>query len=83
MVQAANIGQPFVLNARRFSKSAKAIQTIATEIEEFAPKSSAASTSAPAEPAKQQSRREHAEPVATEFEDVEPLESALLDEEWE
>ena len=38
-IQAANTGQPFVLNAGRFSKSARTVREIATEIEELSPAS--------------------------------------------
>jgi pilus assembly protein CpaE len=74
VVQAANIGQPFVSSAGRFSKSAKAVRAIADEIEtiETAGPSPQAGVSAPAQPTTQQPR----------IVQPEPEEPALIDEEW-
>ena len=70
VVQAANIGQPFVLSSGRFSKSAKAIRAIVEEIE-------AMSTGTNVRPAAAQPKRRR-EPVV----ESEPEAPALIDEEW-
>ncbi|MFK7819601.1 MAG: hypothetical protein AB8G99_12855, partial [Planctomycetaceae bacterium] len=70
VVQAANVGQPFVLSAGRFSKSAKAVRAIAAEIEALDIESTARPSPVP-----QASKPE----PAIESESESP---AFIDEEW-
>lgn len=74
VVQAANIGQPFVSSATRFSKSAKAVRAIADQIEslETAGPAPQAAGSPPTQPNTQSPR----------IIQPEPEEPALIDEEW-
>ena len=75
VVQAANIGQPFVNTAGRFSKSAKAIREIAAEIEEL----SLGSSVAPAPPSPAPAARSNGRP--RRIVEPDPEEPALIDEE--
>ena len=63
VIQAANTGQPFVLNAGRFSKSAKAVRGIAAEIDSLA---------AAGHQSNGRSRTETAEPPASVEESINP-----------
>ena len=80
VLQAANVGQPFVMNATRFSKTAKAVREIADEIEAFGSGSSVQTSSRKPRAKAKSNGRVHPEvEVASEPEPVEPT---LSDEEW-
>ena len=80
VVQAANVGQPFVLNATRFSKSAKAIRAIADEIETLG--SGTGTRPAKARASKKARSKSNGRVHPAVEVEPEPPEPALTDEEW-